>query len=530
MTDASSTAGKLAQLQEHLAETEYPGGEAAAEARHEAGGLTAREQIEHLVDNDSFVEFDALAKHRVADHGLDANRPATDGVVTGYATIEGRKVCVIAQDGTVFSGRLGEVYGEKMVKVYQLAARTGVPLITFLEGAGPRAAEGIAALSFYAKIVAHQAQSSGLVPQIAVVTGELIGPHALLASLADVVVMVAGSGAMSLTPPHVIQHATGEPTSAADFGASAQYEASGTAHVVVDDHEQAITTVAKLLGYLPANNRAEAPRVLEAKITGPVAEQMTERDKELDTLIPDSADTAYDMHEVINRVLDDSPLVELQAGYATNLITGFGRIEGRSVGVVANQPLELSGRLTGAAAEKAARFIRICDSFNIPVVTFVDVPGFLPDPAEELDGVVRRTGKLLSAYAEAQVGTVTVVTRKAMGAAAVAMGSKDLGADLLFAWPTAEIAALNAEDAVPEIHAAELAKAKRRKKDVEAMTAGFVEEYNEAHLSPYLAAERGLVDAVIPPHDTRGQLVEGLRLLERKVLYPAPKKHSNTPM
>ncbi|WP_304348936.1 acyl-CoA carboxylase subunit beta [Corynebacterium frankenforstense] len=531
MTDLSTTAGKLAGLQQRLEEAHAPRGEKAVEATHEAGRLTARERVEYLLDHDSFVEIDALARHRVEAHGLDADRPATDGIVAGYGTVDGRKICVFAQDRDIFDGRLGEVHGEKITKVQKLAATTGVPLVAFLEGAGARAAENVAAMAFYSTIIAGQAKASGLIPQISVVTGELTGPHALLASLADFTVMVEGGAAVSLTPPEIITTVTGaEVDPAADLGAQAHAATSGTAHLTAADDASAVTAVAELLGVLPANNRAEAPRDLDARVTGPISENVTDRDRELDAVIPDDSTVPYDVREVIERVVDNGWFLELQAAYADNVVTGFGRIEGRAVAVVANQPVALAGCLSAAAAEKAARFIRVADSFNIPVVTFVDVPGFLPDTGEELAGVVRCTGKLAAAYAEAAVGTLTVVTRKAMGTAAMVMGAKHLGADLVFAWPTAEIAAVTADVAVPEIHAAELAKAERRRKDTAAMREKFTAEYEAEALTPYLAAERGLVDAVIPPNQTRGQLVEGLRLFDRKVIYPPAKKHPNTPL
>ncbi|AIG63760.1 hypothetical protein CATYP_02640 [Corynebacterium atypicum] len=536
MSDASSpaapgtsgTAGKIATLGERLAEAAAPGGDQAIQAVHEAGGLTARERVEHFLDTDSFVEIDALAKHRVTEHGLDAHRPATDGVVAGYGTVDGRKVCVFSQDATIFEGRLGESYGEKIVKVQKLAATTGVPLVSFLEGAGPRAAEGVSALAFFATILAGQAQASGLIPQIAVVTGELTGPHALLAAQADFVIMAADHAGISLTAPAIIEKVTGRTADCVgDFGASAHATASGIAHLTCDDQEQAIGAAAELIALLPANNRAEAPRTLESRVTGSVADNISEVDRELDAIIPDSARQPYDMREVINRVVDEGWFFELSAQFAGNILTGLARVEGRSVGIVANQPMELAGCVTSKASAKAARFIRICDAFNIPVVTLVDAAGFVPEHDEELSGVTLAAGKLAAAYAEAQVGTITVVTRQAMGAAEVVLGAKHLGVDLVFAWPTAQIAALDAATAVPVIHAAELRKAARRKKDVGALTEQLIDEYNETHLSPYLAAERGLVDAVIPPRETRGQLVEGLRLLDRKVVYPPAKKHSN---
>ncbi|KQB84161.1 acyl-CoA carboxylase subunit beta [Corynebacterium oculi] len=518
MTDLSTTAGKLADLTARLAEAQAPVGDRAIAEAHEAGRLTARERIGALLDASSFVEVDALARHRVSEYGLDSTRPATDGVVAGYGTVAGRKVCVYAQDSSIFDGRLGEVYGEKILKIYRLATKTGVPVIAFLEGGGARAAEGTAALSFYARIVAAATQASGVIPHIAVLTGEVTGPHALLAGAADLTLMVEGQALLRLSPAEAGE----EPLGARDHA-----ERSGTAHLVAQSDAHAAEILRDLLGYLPSNNRAEAPRPVESRITGSIAENISAADTQLNALIPDDPQAPYDMREAITRVVDGQRFLETQPAYAPNILTGFARIEGRAVGIVANQPAQGAGRVDSRAADKAARFIRTCDAFNIPVVSFVDAPGFVSGTDEELGGVVRSVSKLAYAYAEASVGTLTVITRHAIGAASVVMGAKDLGADLVFAWPTAQIAAMHAETAVPEIHAAELAKAQRKGKDVDALRDKFSAEYDERHLSPYQAAERGMVDAVIPPEHTRGQLVEGLRLLDRKVTYPPAKKHGN---
>lgn len=519
MTDLSTTAGKLADLTARLAEAQAPVGDRAIAQAHEAGRLTARERIGALLDASSFVEVDALARHRVSEYGLDATRPATDGVVAGYGTVAGRKVCVYAQDASIFDGRLGEVYGEKILKIYRLATKTGVPVIAFLEGAGARAAEGTAALSFYARILAAATQASGVIPHVTVLTGEATGPHALLAGAADFLLMVDGQSGLSLTAPAE----AGEDSP----GAREHAEHSGLAHLVAESDAQAIDALRDLLSYLPANNRAEAPRPAEARITGSIAENVTATDTQLNTLIPDDPQAPYDMRGIITRVVDGQRFLETQSAHAAHILTGFARIEGRAVGIVANQPAEGSGRVDSRAAAKAARFIRTCDAFNIPVVSFVDAPGFVPGAQEEIGGVVREVSKLAYAYAETSVGTLTVITRHAIGAASVVMGAKDLGADLVFAWPTAQIAAMHAETAVPEIHAAELAKAQRKGKDVAALREKFAAEYDARYLSPYQAAERGMVDAVILPEHTRGQLVEGLRLLDRKVTYPPAKKHGN---
>ncbi|MCZ9309252.1 acyl-CoA carboxylase subunit beta [Corynebacterium sp. c6VSa_13] len=513
MTDLSTTAGKLADLGSRVAQAHAPAGDGTVPA--------ARQRIESLVDAASFVEVDALARHRVTAYGLDATRPATDGVITGYATVDGRKVCLIAHDATIFDGRLGEVYGEKILKIARLARTSGVPLITFVEGAGARAAEGTAALSFYGAILREATAASGVIPQVAVVTGLTAGPHTLFAGLADIVIALAEAPA-HLTAPETIATVTGTPCTAADFSAQAAAAHRSGADITVTDDAAALDALRDVLSYLPSNNRAEAPRPLEAQLTGPI----TVTAPALDTTIPDSTRQPFDARDILTELVDDAALLELRPQHGANLVTALARVEGRSVGLVANQPTELAGCLSSAAAAKAARFIRLCDAFNIPVVTVVDTPGNLPATEEELGGAAADTAALAAAYAEATVGLVTIVARKAMGAAGVAMGSKALGADLVFAWPTAQIAAAEAADAVPEIHARELAKAQRKGKDVAALTQQFIADYQEQFLTPYQAAERGMVDSVITPATTRAQLIEGLRLLDRKVVAAPERKHS----
>ena len=507
--DLTTTAGRLADLRARLAEAEAPVGTDAVEAVHASGRATARERVLALLDEDSFVETDALARHRSTQFGMDAQRPLTDGVVTGYGTLAGRKVCVFSQDATVFDGALGETYGEKIIKIYDLAIKTGVPIIGIHEGAGARVAEGIVTLSMYSRILARTTTASGLIPQIAVVAGHTEGLHALAPVFADVVVMVEDGGSLHLAATDVVEKVTGTAATPESLGSAAVHATtSGTAHFTAPTDLDAVALVKDVVSYLPANNRAETPRP-EAG----ASLEVNGTDRELDSLIPDSDAGAYDMHEVIRRVVDEGVLLELQSGYAANVITGFARIEGRAVGVVANQPAELAGCLDSPSAEKAARFIRTCDAFNIPVVEFVDSPGFLPGQDQEHGGVLRRGAKLAYAYAEASVGKVTVITRKAIGPSYVLMGSKDLGADLVFAWPTAEIAVTEARAAVAAI-------------------GGGIDEqtYADNHINPYLAAERSLVDAVIEPSTTRARLVEGLRLLDRKVIQQPAKKHGNIPL
>lgn len=529
-TDLTTTSGKLTDLRNRLAETHAPVGEGAVEATHSAGRATARERITHLLDEGSFVEVDALARHRANTFGMEANRPVTDGVVTGYGTIAGRKVCVFSQDASVFEGSMGEVYGEKLVKILELATKTGVPLIGIHEGAGARVKEGVVSLAMYARILNLTTQASGVIPQLAVVTGVTSGVHALIPALADVLVTVDGDTELHLTGPDIASKVSGSEISGQELGGATAQRENGTSHHTATSDVAALDWVRGLLGHLPANNRAEAPRIQAELLSGAIKDNVTETDRELDSLIPDSDAQVYDIHEVISRVVDNAELTELQADYAGNIVTAFARVEGRTVGVVANQPTELAGCIDIKAATKAARFIRTCDAFNIPIIEFVDAPGFLPGTEQEHGGILAAVAKLSYATAEASVGKITVITRKALGGAYVVMGAKDLGADLVFAWPTAEIAVTDAPTAVESIYADKLTRATEKGEDAAELAATYAAEYEDSHINPYLAAERGLVDSVIPPSETRGNIIEGLRLLDRKVLQPLAKKHGNIPL
>ena len=475
--DPNSNAGKLATLRERLAQTQAPMGPEAIETIHAVGKMTARDRVEALLDADSFIEIDALAKHRSPAAELQRSAPYTDGVVTGYGLIDGRQVCVISQDASIFDGTIGEVTGEKIVKVMDLALRTGSPLVNLVDGAGAREAEGMMTLALASKIFLRHTQASGVVPQIAVVFGATTGSRVFTPALSDFVVMVEGAE-LSLS---------GEAGSAADH-----FDTTGTAHFVVEDDAAAVATAQQLIGYLPLNNRAEAPRTA-AVVGQTAAENVRPTDQQLNAFMPNESDEAYDMREVIARLVDEGDLLEVQAREADSMIVAFGRIGGRVVGFVANQPKVQLGQITAASAEKAARFVRACDAFNIPLVTLVDAPGFA---ATEGTALIRSSAKLLHAFAEATVGKVTVVVRKAVGAAYASMASKELGTDVVLAWPSAEISVTDA--------------------DGQAAVAG-----------PYDAAEIGLVDIVIPPSETRGQLIESLQLLERKSVMLPPKKHGN---
>lgn len=506
-------------------------GTASVERVRDAGRKTARERIEYLLDDDSFVEVDALARHRSKNFGIDAQRPVTDGVVTGYGTIGGRKVCLFSQDATVFGGALGEVHGEKIVKIMDLAIKTGVPLIAITESGGARVQEGVASLGLYSQIFQRNTLASGLIPQISLVMGPCAGGHVYSPALTDFIAMVDEQAKMFITGPEVLRTVTGEEVTQEELGgATTHMETSGTSHYTASSDDDALDWARELVGFLPPNNRAEAPRVACEEATGSVEDNLTEVDLELDSLIPNAPNQPYDMREVLARVLDDGEFFELQEGYARNILVGFGRVEGRTVGVVANQPTEFAGCLDIKASEKAARFVRTCDAFHIPIVEFVDAPGFLPGASEEYHGIIRRGAKLLYAYAEATVGKITVITRKSYGGAYCVMGSKGMGADLVFAWPTAEIAVMGAAGAVRLIHRKELAKAAEAGEDVAALAERLERDYESKLVNPYVAAERGLVDAVIPPSHTRGHILEGLRLLERKVVALPAKKHGNIPL
>ncbi len=529
--DMSTTAGKLADLRARLAESAAPMGQASIDRVHDKGKLTARERIEFLLDDGSFVEIDALARHRSKNFGLDARRPVTDGVVTGYGTIDGRKVCVFSQDGSIFGGALGEVYGEKIVKIMDLAIKTGVPIIGINEGAGARIQEGVVSLGLYSQIFFRNTQASGVIPQISLIMGACAGGHVYSPALTDFIVMVDGTSKMFITGPDVIKTVTGEEVTQEELGgAGTHMETSGTSHYTASDDEDALSFVQELVGYLPSNNRAEAPRMEADIMVGSIQENLNETDLELDTLIPDSPNTPYDIKDVITRLADDGDFLEIQEDYAQNVVIGYGRVEGRSVGFVANQPIQFAGCLDIKASEKAARFVRTCDAFNIPIVMLVDVPGFLPGTNQEFDGIIRRGAKLLYAYAEATVPKITVITRKAYGGAYCVMGSKDMGADINLAWPTAQIAVMGASGAVGFIYRKELKQAAEEGKDVLAVQKEYEAEYEETLVNPYMAAERGFIDAVIPPSETRGQIIEGLRLLDRKVVNVPAKKHGNIPL
>ncbi len=520
--DIHTTAGKLADLAMRTDEAIHAASARAVEKQHAKGKMTARERIEALLDDGSFVEMDEFARHRSTAFGLEKNRPYGDGVVTGYGTIDGRQVCVFSQDFAIFGGSLGEVYGEKIVKIMDLAIKTGCPIIGINEGAGARIQEGVVSLGLYGEIFKRNAHASGVVPQISLIMGTCAGGHVYSPALTDFVVMVDQTSHMFITGPEVIKSVTGEEVGFEELGGARTHNTkSGNAHYMGTDEADALEYVKAVLSYLPSNNLSDPP------IFGDEAGlEVNDEDLALDTIIPDSSNTPYDMHTVIENVLDDGEFLEVQALYAPNIIVGFGRVDGHSVGVVANQPMQFAGCLDINASEKAARFVRTCDAFNVPILTFVDVPGFLPGTNQEWDGIIRRGAKLIYAYVEATVPKVTVITRKAYGGAYDVMGSKHLGADLNFAWPTAQIAVMGAQGAVNILYRKELAGAD----DAEARRKELVTEYEDTLANPYIAASRGYVDGVIQPSETRVQVVKALRALRSKRETRPPKKHGNIPL
>ncbi|WP_018653533.1 acyl-CoA carboxylase subunit beta [Actinomadura flavalba] len=518
--DIHTTAGKIADLERRRYEAVHAGSAAAVEKQHAKGKMTARERVDALLDEGSFTEFDEFARHRSTMFGLEKKRPYSDGVVIGHGTVDGRPVCVFSQDVMAFGGSLGEVYGEKIVKMLDLALKTGCPIVGINEGGGARIQEGVVALGLYAEIFKRNVHASGVIPQISLIMGAAAGGHVYSPALTDFVVMVDQTSHMFITGPDVIKTVTGESVTMEELGgANAHNTRSGVAHYQGSDEQDAIDYVKSLLSYLPSNNLSDPPAFDAPADPADLV-------PELDTLIPDSPNQPYDMHRVIEAVVDEGDFLEVQELFAPNIVVGFGRVEGRPVGIVANQPMQFAGTLDIHASEKAARFIRTCDAFNVPVLTFVDVPGFLPGTDQEWNGIIRRGAKLLYAYAEATVPLVTVITRKAYGGAYDVMGSKHLGADVNLAWPTAQIAVMGAQGAVNILYRRELAASD----DPDTRRAELITEYEDTLANPYIAAERGYVDAVIKPSETRGQVVKALRALREKRATLPPKKHGNIPL
>lgn len=519
-----STAAALEHLEDRVARARLD--DDAQQRQHARGKKTARERIAQLLDEDSFVELDALARHRSKNFGLDRTRPDGDGVITGYGTIDSRQVAVYSQDFTVFGGSLGEVHGQKIAKIQDFALRTGVPLIGISDGGGARIQEGVAALTQFAEIFRRNVASSGVIPQISLILGPSAGGAVYSPALTDFIVMADGTSQMFITGPDVIRAVTGEDVTVEELGGGHTHNStSGVAHYLAEDDDDAIEYVQHLLQFLPSNNLSDPP-----SWDTPASLALTDDDLALDSLMPDADSQPYDMGDVICTVLDDGEFFEVQPLFAPNVLVGFGHVEGHSVGIVANQPQSMAGTLDISAAEKAARFVRTCDAFNIPVLTFVDVPGFLPGVDQEHQGIIRRGAKLIYAYAEATVPLVTVITRKAYGGAYIVMASKQLGADVNLAWPTAQIAVMGAGGAISILHRRTLAGVADAGGDVDAERQRLIAEYEDQIVNPYDAADRGYVDAVIAPSETRVQIVRALRALRTKRAGHPPKKHGNIPL
>jgi len=510
---------KYSELERRNTEAELGGGEKRIESQHNKGKQTARERLELLLDTDSFQETDKFVVHRTNDFGLEDRKPAGDGVVTGFGTIDGDPVTVFAQDFTVFGGSLGEMYAQKMVKIMELAMKNGCPVIGLNDSGGARIQEGVASLAGYGDIFHANVQASGVVPQISVIMGPCAGGAVYSPAVTDFIIMVDETSHMFITGPGVVKEVTGEEISFDDLGGATTHSTkSGVAHFKASSEEEALALVHKLLEYIPKNNLEVPPS------RKPVEPEV---DKEhMRSLMPDTAAESYDIRKVISSIIDRDSFFEVQQDFAQNIVIGFGFLGGKSIGIVANQPAYMAGVLDIDASDKAARFIRFCDAFNIPLLTFVDVPGFLPGSDQEHGGIIRHGAKLLYAFSEATVPKLTVIVRKDYGGAYDVMQSRHLGADHVFAWPTAEIAVMGAQGAVNIIYRKELAKAD----DPDELRQKFIDEYQERFGNPYKAAELGLIDAVIFPEETRAALLRALKQSENKRVQTHPRKHGNIPM
>lgn len=520
--DLHTTAGKIEDLREKIDEAIHAGSARAVEKQHAKGKHTARERIEMLVDPDSFTEIDEFARHRSNQFGMEKSRPYGDGVVIGTATVDGRPIALYSQDFTVFGGSLGEVHAEKIVKIAEFALKSGIPLIGINDSGGARIQEGVASLNGYGKIFRLNTRSSGVIPQISLILGPCAGGSAYSPALTDFTVMVKETSNMFITGPDVIKTVTGEDVGMEELGGAFTHNTkSGNSHYMADSEADAIDYVKALLSYLPSNNMDGSP-ILPATET--LAKSAS--DIALNTLIPDSPNQPYDMKVLIESLVDEGEFLEVHALYAPNIVVGFARIEGQSVGIIANQPSQLAGTLDINSSEKAARFLRFCDAFNIPILTLVDVPGFMPGTEQEWNGIIRRGAKLLYAYAEASVPLVTLITRKAYGGAFIVMGSKYLGSDINFAWPSAEIAVMGAQGAVNILYRKDISEAD----DPESLRKELVNDYTEKLSNPYAAAERGTIDSVIEPEDSRAYITKAFRTLKTKRDILPARKHGNIPL
>jgi propionyl-CoA carboxylase beta chain len=509
--------GDLERLQ---AEARLAGGQAAIDRQHERGKLTARERVEKLLDPDSFVETDMLVRHRSHGFGIENKKPYSDAVVTGWGTIDGRKVFVFAQDFTVFGGSLGEVMGEKICKVMDLALATGAPVIGLNDSGGARIQEGAASLAGYGYIFDRNVRSSGVVPQISAIMGPCAGGAVYSPAMTDFTFMVDKTSHMFITGPDVIKTVTGEEVTQEELGGAISHASkSGVAHFVASNDEDCLDQIRYLLSFLPSNNFESPPYF-------PPEDDPERPCEKVSAIVPDSPNKPYDMHEVIADVFDDGEFYEVHSQWAQNILIGFARLAGHPVGIVANQPQVLAGTLDITSSTKGARFVRFCDAFNIPLIAFVDVPGFLPGTEQEFGGIIRHGSKLLYAFSEATVPRMTVITRKAYGGAYVVMNSKHIRADFSMAWPSAQIAVMGAEGAVSIIHRKEISGSD----DPETTRTELVADYSEKFSTPYIAAERGYVDEVIDPRATRKRLGQALEMLRSKRENLPQRKHGNIPL
>ena len=510
----------MVRLEEMEAQARQGGGPERVERQRAQGKMPARERLEVLLDPGSFFELDTFVTHRATEFGLDRQRPLGDGVVTGWGQIDGRLVYVFAQDFTVLGGSVGEAHGRKICKVLDLALENGAPVIGLNDSGGARIQEGVDALAAYGEIFYRNTLASGVIPQISVIMGPCAGGAVYSPALTDFTVMVEGTARMFITGPDVVRAVTHEEVTPEELGgAQAHHRRSGVAHFIAGDDTEALTLVRRLLSYLPANNAEDPPYL-------PPTDPPDRADEALDRLIPDDPTQGYDMREVIRYVVDDGEFLEVQAGFAPNLMVGFAQLGGHAMGLVAQQPAVLAGVLDIDAADKGARFIRFCDCFSVPLVTFADTPGFLPGVAQEHNGVIRHGAKMIYAYAEATVPKLSIITRKAYGGAYIVMSSKHLRGDVCLAWPAAEIAVMGPEGAANVVFRHELAQAE----DPQAARERLVQEYRERFANPYIAAARGYLDGVIRPSQTRPCLIRALQALRDKRVRQPPRKHGNMPL
>jgi len=513
------TKDKIKHLQELNQQAELGGGDKRIAAQHEKGRLTARERIDYLLDKGTFRETDKFVMHRCTDFGMEKKKVPSDGVVTGFGRINGRHICIFAEDFTVFGGSLSKAYAEKICKLQDMAIKMGCPVIGLKDSGGARIQEGVDSLAGYTDVFLRNVLSAGVVPQISAVMGPCAGGAVYSPAMTDFVIMVQGSF-MFLTGPDVVKAATHEEVTFEELGgAMVHNEKSGVAHFAANDELGCLDLIKDLLSYVPQNN-------LQDPLVRACTDDVNRMEKALDSIIPDSPNKPYDMHEVIRKVIDNQEFLEVHKHFAPNLIVGFARFNGRPVGIVANQPAVLAGVLDINSSMKGARFVRFCDCFNIPIVTFVDVPGFLPGTAQEWGGVIKNGAKLLYAFCEATVPRVTVITRKAYGGAYCVMSSKHTRADINFAWPSAEIAVMGPDGAVKILYRKEIKEAK----DPKQLERQLIDDYTDKFANPFVTASKGYIDAVIMPSATRPRIIEALEMIENKRDTNPPRKHGNIPL